>query len=111
MDFPLDILALIIHLSASCDPLCELNLRLRMNPYELMAFPFQAKDCVFPLSGGLGSKESACNAGDLGSVFGLGRSPGEVNGNPLQYSCLGNPMHRGGCQAIVPGVIKESDTM
>ena len=36
------------------------------------------------------SKESACNAGDLGSVLGLGRSPGEGNGNPLQYSCLEN---------------------
>ena len=38
------------------------------------------------------SKESACNAGDQGSILGLGRSPGEGNGNPLQYSCLGNPM-------------------
>ena len=37
-------------------------------------------------------KESACNAGDLKSVPGLGRSPGEGNGNPLQYSCLENPM-------------------
>ena len=40
-------------------------------------------------------KESACNAGDSGSVPGLGRSPGEGNGNPLQYSCLGNPMEGG----------------
>ena len=38
------------------------------------------------------SEASACNAGDLGSVPGLGRSPGEGNGNPLQYSCLENPM-------------------
>ena len=37
-------------------------------------------------------KESACNAGDTGSIPGLGRSPGEGNGNPLQYSCLKNPM-------------------
>ena len=37
-------------------------------------------------------KESACNAGDLGFIPGLGRSPGEGNGNPLQYSCLENPM-------------------
>ena len=37
-------------------------------------------------------KESTCNAGDLGSILGLGRSPGEGNGNPLQYSCLENPM-------------------
>ena len=41
------------------------------------------------------SKESACNAGDLGSIPGSGRSPGERNGNPLQYSYLENPMDRG----------------
>ena len=41
------------------------------------------------------SKESACNAGDTGSIPGLGRSPGEGNGYPLQYSCLENPMDRG----------------
>ena len=40
------------------------------------------------------SKQSACNAGDPGSIPGLGRSPGEGNGNPLQYSCLENPMER-----------------
>ena len=40
-------------------------------------------------------KESACNAGDPGSIPGLGRYPGEGNGNPLQYSCLENPMDRG----------------
>ena len=39
--------------------------------------------------------ESACNAGDVSSILGLGRSPGEGNGNPLQYSCLGNPMDPG----------------
>ena len=48
---------------------------------------------VFP--GGSEGKESACNVWDLGSVPGLGRSPGEWNGNPLQYSCLENPMDRG----------------
>ena len=45
--------------------------------------------------GGLGGKESACNAGDPGSIPGLGRSSGEANDNPLQYSCLGNSMDRG----------------
>ena len=44
-------------------------------------------------------KESACNAGDLASIPGLGRSSGEGNGNPLQYSCLDNPMDTGACQA------------
>ena len=48
---------------------------------------------VFPAS--LHSKESASNAGDPGLTPGLGRSPGEGNGNPLQYYCLGNPMDRG----------------
>ena len=59
--------------------------------------------------GGLDSKESACNAGDTGdagSVPGPGRSPGERNGNPLQYSCLGNPMDRGAWQAAVHEVAK-----
>ena len=51
-------------------------------------------------------KESACNAGDLGSIPGLGRSPGEGNGNSLQYSCLENPMDRGIWQAIVHGVAR-----
>ena len=41
------------------------------------------------------SKESACSAGDPGSIPGLGQSPGEGNGNPFQYSCLENPMERG----------------
>ena len=46
------------------------------------------------------SKESVCNTGDPGLIPGLGRSPGEGNGNPLQYSCLENPMDRGAWQAI-----------
>ena len=50
------------------------------------------------------------NTGDVGSIPRLGRSPGEGNGNPLQYSCLGNPMDRGTRQATVHGVTKESDT-
>ena len=50
------------------------------------------------------------NAGDVGLTPGLGRSPGEGNGNPLQYSCLGNHMDRGTWQSIVLGVTKELDT-
>ena len=52
------------------------------------------------------SKESACSAGDLGSIPGSGRSPGEGNGNPLQYSCLENAMDRGAWQDTVHGVSK-----
>ena len=56
--------------------------------------------------GGSDSKQSVCNAGDLGSIPGSGRSPGEGNGNPLQYSCLENSMDRGAWQATVHGVPK-----
>ena len=51
-------------------------------------------------------KESAWNAGDLGSIPGLGGSPGEGNGNPLQYSCLENPKDRGAWRARVHGVAR-----
>ena len=50
----------------------------------------------------------AGDAGDIGSVPGSGRSPGEGNGNLLSYSCLENPMDRGACRATVHGVIKET---
>ena len=46
------------------------------------------------------------DTGDLGLIPGSGRSPGEGNGNPLQYSCLENPMDRGACQATVHGVAR-----
>ena len=49
-------------------------------------------------------KESACNSGDPGLIPGLGRSPGEGNGNPLQYSCLENSMDKGAWQVTVHGV-------
>ena len=52
--------------------------------HRLMSFP-----------GGSDDEESACNVGDPGLILGLGRSPGKGNGNPLQHSCLENPMDRG----------------
>ena len=58
------------------------------------------------IPGGSEVKASACNAGDLASIPGLGRSPGEGNGNPLQYSCLENPMDGGAWWATVHGVAK-----
>ena len=61
---------------------------------------------VIKCPGGSDGNESACNAGDSGSVPGLCRSPGEGNGNPLQYSCLENPMDRGAWWAMVHGVAK-----
>ena len=54
----------------------------------------------------LSSKESACNAGDVGLIPGSGRFPGERNGNPFQYSCLGNPTDREACCAAVHAVAK-----
>ena len=55
---------------------------------------------------GSDSKVFACNVGDPGSIPGLGRSPGEGNSNPLQHSCLENPMDGGALQATVHGVAK-----
>ena len=72
---------------------------------NFLAFPQSAQG--FP--GGSDSKDSACNAGDLGLIPGLGRSPGGGHGNPLQYSGLENPHGRGAWWAIVHGVA-ESDT-
>ena len=62
---------------------------------SLMSFP-----------GGSESKESACDAGYVGLIPEWGRSPGEGNGNPLQYSCLENPMDEGAWWATVHGVAK-----
>ena len=56
--------------------------------------------------GGSVIKNPPANAGDMGSIPGLEKSPGEGNGNQLQYSCLGNPMDRGAWQATVHGVMK-----
>ena len=69
-----------------------------------MSWQYIIQKIGFP--GGSDSKESACNVGDLGSIPGLGRSPREGHGNPLQYSCLKNPMDRGAWQAMVHSVAK-----
>ena len=61
---------------------------------------------VIGLPGGSDGKASAYNAGDPGSSPGLGRSPGEGNGNPLQDYCLENPMDRGAWQTTIYGVAK-----
>ena len=61
-------------------------------------------------SGGSVVKNPPANARDTGSIPRSGRYPGEVNGNPLHYSCLGNPMDRGAWRATVDGVTQELDT-
>ena len=74
-----------------------------INPFTTQSQPLQG----FP--GGSDGKASVCNAGDRCSIPGLGRSPGEGNGSPLQYSCLENPMDGRAWYATVHGVT-ESDT-
>ena len=61
---------------------------------------------IYAFPGGSEVKASACNDGDLGLIPGSGRSPGEGNGNPLQYSCLENPMDGGAWWATVHRVAK-----
>ena len=61
---------------------------------------------ILGFPGGSDGKESACNVGDLDSIPGLGRSPEEGKGYPLQYSCLENPIDRGTWRAMVLGVAK-----
>ena len=69
-------------------------------------FPQFSSQIGVPFPGGSEGKESACNAKDLGSIPGSGRSPGEGNGNQLQYSCLENPMDREVWQTTVHGIAK-----
>ena len=71
--------------SHPCDIVLSLNI---LSATEIM----WTLICRVGFPGGLDGKASVCNAGDLGSIPGSGRSPGEGNGNPLQYSCLENPM-------------------
>ena len=66
-----------------------------MGRYTYLGFPSDSE-----------GEESACSAGDVGSVSGSGRSPGEGHGNPLQYSCLENLMDRGAWWATVHGVTR-----
>ena len=69
---------------------------------------YNCMSLYFGFPGGSDGKESACNAGDLGSIPGLGRSPGEGNGNPLQYSCLKNSMDTAAWCAAFRGVTKNT---
>ena len=62
------------------------------------------------ISGGSLVNNLPANVGDASSIPRLGRAPGEENGNPLQYSCLGNPMDRGAWWATAHGVTEGSDT-
>ena len=74
--------------------------------YVVTIFSFLRYLYTVLVPGGSDGKASAYNVGDLGSIPGLGRSPGEGKGNPLQYSCLENPMDGGTWYATVHGVAK-----
>ena len=77
-----------------------------MNIMVIYAIVISLMKSYLGFPGGSDGKESACNAGDPGSIPGSGRSPGEGNGNPLQYSCLENSKDTGAWQALVHGVAK-----
>ena len=85
---------------------CHFNLQVNSLPLSYLGSPRNlALFCVWEgFPGGSEGKVSACNAGDSGSIPGLGRSPGEGNGNPLQYSCLENPVDGGAWEATVHGL-------
>ena len=93
----------------SLGELSELSLMVTPRVFEIheVITRRQRRQQGFP--DGSADKKSACNEGDTGDTSPipvLGRPPGEGNGNPLQYSCLGNPMHREAWQATVHGVAK-----
>ena len=84
------------------DRICDLAAKMAEDTEHLVTLNSQKN---FTIGGSVG-QESACSAGDQGLIPGLGRSPGEGNGSPLQYSSLQNPMDRGAWWATVHGVIR-----
>ena len=92
----------------SLNPISRKQNEITQMPVELIFCIIHNSFSIFLIVVDQTVKKSACNAGDLGSIPGLGRSPGEGNGNPLQYSSLENPMDRGAWWATVHGVA-ESD--
>ena len=85
---------------------CSFSLSQENNPLTSLSFNQSIWNYLASTSGGSDGKEFACNAGDPGSIPGSGKSPGEGNGYPLQYSHLENFIDRGAWQAIVYGVAK-----
>ena len=86
------------------DPTLPPSFLIQLSHYHLLASGFSTPGVGFP--GSSAGKESTCNAGDLGLIPGLGRSPGGGHGNPLQYSYLENPMDRIAWWDTVHGVLQ-----
>ena len=88
-------------------PKCSLKPMVKLRNSHIICSPL-LHNMGFP--GGSAVKNLPASAGDTSSIPGLGRSPGQGNGNLLQYSCMGNPIDRGAWRATVHGITKESDT-
>ena len=86
----------------------ELNLT---NRVIYSGFSISRHSAIFWASQLMRVVKNLCNAEDVGSILGLGRSPGVGSGNPLQYSCLENPMDRGAWWTMVDGVIKSQSQL
>ena len=95
----------LIHSTAMCIPETHWGVHLAATPLRPRAFYWELTRKLGFLGGSV-VKNLPANAGDSGSIPGLGRSPGKGNGNPLQYSCLGNPMDRRAWWATVHGAAK-----
>ena len=83
---------------------------IKNNSYFVLSLVLKVRSTFRGFPGGSNGKESACSAGDLGSIPVSGRSPGEGNDYPLQYSCLESPMDGGACWAVVSGVTESHMT-
>ena len=92
--------------SPGCIHLYNPSTQVGVESGTVVGWPLPQLGYIICFPGGSDGKESACSVGDAGSTTGSGRSPGEGNGYPLQYSCLENPKDRGAWQAIVLGVAK-----
>ena len=90
--------------------LCQLQPSLSLPSCPMWVNPLRSSQGLFGRPGGSAVKNSPASAGDIGSIPGSRTSPGEGKGNPLQYSCLENPMHRAAWQATVHGIVSKSWT-
>ena len=93
-------------MGSKADPGMEAGIR--STACRLLTLPYARLPWGFP--GGSDGKESTCDAGDRDSIPGSGRSPGEGNGFPLQYSCLENSMDRGAWRAVVHAISESGTT-